>query len=473
MNLPFSPTFFRKIDVFQQLTEYESEKNKKHLWEGQKAVLIWSASEHHQHLGSSIDSKHVKDALDYCVSEKIITEEAKKRLRGSAPHIVEALPTYGFGKLVDVSNPKNPRVRINRDGIQAGRILVETKYLKKTWWKYKIWIIVWWLILVAASIILVSQAASAVQDVFASGSNNQKSQGDYYENNQKESYGHYHSINKSDINSFYFEKHAKLDDLKKRSGTFHMNEWGENKAPQITSKTTPKFNESVWPPAIGAFLGAFFALVFGLVAFYFEKKFERYWKHKNAIVEIEHLLQDNLDLNSGNQFLLKGAIKTLKKNHMSYTLLSPLKLSEDINLRIGNLEALNRYFDYKEPVIKVNHSMKTWQGMNTQLQKVLISNPSLPSPVVHKNIDNIQEQAENLLKFIVALDQDTKYLLGYITAYIRKDKHIWSMWLYRMTNKEAPFISEKEIQIEIKALESEIKKITKKSKERIEKIINS
>jgi hypothetical protein len=33
MNLPFSPTFFRKKDIFQQLMEFESQKKKKQLWE--------------------------------------------------------------------------------------------------------------------------------------------------------------------------------------------------------------------------------------------------------------------------------------------------------------------------------------------------------------------------------------------------------------------------------------------------------
>lgn len=77
MNLPFSPTFFRKMDIFQQLMEYESQKKKKQLWEGEKALLIWAGSEHHQHLGSAIDLHHVKDALDYCVRVKFITETEK------------------------------------------------------------------------------------------------------------------------------------------------------------------------------------------------------------------------------------------------------------------------------------------------------------------------------------------------------------------------------------------------------------
>ncbi len=230
-------------------------------------------------------------------------------------------------------------------------------------------------------------------------------------------------------------------------------------------------NASIWPGAVGAFLGAFSAFIFGLVTFYLQKKFERYWKHKNAVVEIEHILQDNLDQNSANQYLLKGAIETLQA-HMSYTLLTPLRLSEDINLRIGDLEVLNMYFDYKEPLVKVNHGMLTWQGVNTQLHQTIISNPNTPAPIVHKNMSILRSQAESLLKFMVGLDKDTQYLLGYIRLYMRKDKHIWSKWLYKKRNKEKPFISEKEIQQEVESLQSEIKEVSKKSRERIDKIMN-
>jgi hypothetical protein len=165
MNLPFSPTFFRKIDLFQQLMEFENQKDKKHLWDGEKAVLIWASSEHHQHLGSTIDDHHVKDALNYCVVEKYLTEANKERMKGSLKHILESLPVYGFGDLVSTADPKTSSVRINRNGILAGRILAETNSLTNTW-KYRIWIFIWWLILITAGVLLLTQTIIAVKSLF-------------------------------------------------------------------------------------------------------------------------------------------------------------------------------------------------------------------------------------------------------------------------------------------------------------------
>jgi hypothetical protein len=156
MNLPYSPTFFRKMDIYQQLKEYEGQKDKKRLWEGEKALLIWAGSEHHQHLGSAIDTHHVKDALDFCVKEHFITDTERERIKGSLRHILESLPTHEFGEVFDNTNPKEPRIKINRNGILAGQILLETKNLKKTY-KYYRWNLEWYFLYYIAGSILIIQ----------------------------------------------------------------------------------------------------------------------------------------------------------------------------------------------------------------------------------------------------------------------------------------------------------------------------
>jgi hypothetical protein len=163
MNLPFSPTFFRKMDIFQQLMEYEGQKRKKHLWEGQKAVLIWAASDQHQHLGSAIDSHHVKHALEYCVQENFISQSEHDRMKGSVFHILESLPTYEFG-----SPKSNPAYRvdmiINRSGILAGEILIETNNLKNPQ-KYQRWSRDWYFVYYLAGILLAIQVVKGIVEL--------------------------------------------------------------------------------------------------------------------------------------------------------------------------------------------------------------------------------------------------------------------------------------------------------------------
>lgn len=229
-------------------------------------------------------------------------------------------------------------------------------------------------------------------------------------------------------------------------------------------------NDSIWPSAIGAFFGAFFAFIFGLITFYVQKRLERYWKHKNAVVEIEQLLNDHLNTISGNRFLLEGAAKTLKGHNMTFTLLTQFRLPEDMNLRLGNLELLNRYADYKEPVEKLNHGMNSWQGLNDRFQQNVIANPGMPVSMVHKNMEHIQGQGETLIKFLNGLDQDTQDLLSYVRIYMRKDKHFWSLWFHKEDEERNPLITKKEVKEELNTLKEQVKKISEESKKRIDKI---
>ena len=167
MNLPFSPTFFRKMDIYQQLMEYESQKDKKRLWEGEKALLMWAGSEHHQHLGSAIDLHHVKNALDYCAEAGLIVESERDRMKGSVRHILEGLTTHEFGSVYDNSNPKNPLVKINRNGILAGQVLIETQNLKKLKMFNK-WSRDWYFLYYLAGLLLTVQVIKGIIELMES-----------------------------------------------------------------------------------------------------------------------------------------------------------------------------------------------------------------------------------------------------------------------------------------------------------------
>ncbi|MBN1262826.1 MAG: hypothetical protein JW991_00550 [Candidatus Pacebacteria bacterium] len=239
--------------------------------------------------------------------------------------------------------------------------------------------------------------------------------------------------------------------------------------PQITMQN----KESVWPSAVGAFLGAFFAFAFGLVTFYLQKKLKRYWRHKRAVVELEHLVNDHLDNSSVNQYLLEGTVRTLQKHHMAYTLLNQFRLPKNINLRVGNLDVANAYLEYKNSVLKLNHGMSTWQGLNEKLQQNVIANPKLPPPIIHENMRHIQKQGESLLKFLTGLDRDAKRFLAFIRIYLRKDKHIWSIWFLNKKNKGKPIITKKETEKDLRALDNEIREISKISRKRIAEIMEN
>jgi len=152
------------MDVFQQLVEYENQKDKKHLWEGEKAVLIWAASSNHQHLGSALGTKHAQHSLDYCVKEGFITEANRDRMAGSLTHILQSLSVHEFGTPNSIPENKVDLV-INRNGILAGEILIETNNLKNQG-KYKRWTWDWYLFYYFAGLLLVIQVVKGFIELF-------------------------------------------------------------------------------------------------------------------------------------------------------------------------------------------------------------------------------------------------------------------------------------------------------------------
>lgn len=135
--------------------EYEEQKDKT-LWPGEKVLLAWAGSKLHQHLGSPIDGNHLKDAFDFSVSNNFIKPSEREGIIYQAQYITTSLVTHEFATLYDDSNPKNPRIKINRNGILAGQILIETKNLTQVS-KYKRWSWNWYLLYYLAGLLLAVQ----------------------------------------------------------------------------------------------------------------------------------------------------------------------------------------------------------------------------------------------------------------------------------------------------------------------------
>lgn len=221
--------------------------------------------------------------------------------------------------------------------------------------------------------------------------------------------------------------------------------------------------------AAGAFFGAFFAFTFGLIAYYIQKKLDRYHKHKNSVVELEHLLQEHFDVSSGNQYLLKGAIETISKGAFNFTILTPFRLPDDITLRFGNLELLNKYMPYSTSVTKLNHGMMTWGKMVDQLHQAAIAGALSPQ-AKKANQEHLKAQALDLIRFLLGLDQETKELVAYVRIFLRKDKYIWSIPLIERSGKQ--IVSKEEITAEKKKLEKEMEEIGEESRKQIDEIKN-
>lgn len=143
MELPFSPSFFKKIEIYQQLKGYQKIEHGGSIWIDEKSVLLWYVSSENTSKGSPITRHRIKDIIDK--NKTISLEHAKEIFHG-----------LSMRRFLDKSADEESGF-FNRDAYFAGEVLTETIGLGATR-KYDLWILIWWIILISALIIVLCEA---------------------------------------------------------------------------------------------------------------------------------------------------------------------------------------------------------------------------------------------------------------------------------------------------------------------------
>lgn len=220
--------------------------------------------------------------------------------------------------------------------------------------------------------------------------------------------------------------------------------------------------------ASGAFFGAFFAFIFGLITYYWTKWVERQNKDYNAMVKLEGILNEHLNTLSRNEYLIHGSIATLKIGAMTYNILRKYRLVEDLELSFLDLDLINKYFEYRDSIEVHNHDFEVANKASDILREVFLSG-KVNITAIHTNAQILIGQLTTLSKMALATDNDTKSLLCLIRIKMREDQPgvigikrlFWKP--YEPTNQE--------LQKEMNKLEKEISKTKEASTKNIIKIL--
>jgi len=172
--------------------------------------------------------------------------------------------------------------------------------------------------------------------------------------------------------------------------------------------------------AVGAFLGAFFAFIFGIIAYDYTKHREKWKAHHGGVVKAERLLNRHLNQISGNIHLLKGALDTYVKNAFSENGLNPI---EDIDLAIDfhNIGIINVYMDYQSLVEKVNHDLGSWNRSNDRQFTAALSGVVHPADIA-VNRKHLADRTKEIIQHLEDLMQETYSTGAYIREFLKFDK---------------------------------------------------
>jgi hypothetical protein len=172
--------------------------------------------------------------------------------------------------------------------------------------------------------------------------------------------------------------------------------------------------------SVGAFLGSFTAFVFGILAYGYTKKREKWVTHHNALVKIEQLVNRHLNEITGNIFLLKGSIETYAKSAFSENELSPLE-NPDYMIDFHNINLINMYQDYQAFLEKVNHDLLAWNRSNDRLFNVALSG-KVPPADIEANRKELSRRSKVIIRHLEDLLQETYSTGAFIREFMKVDK---------------------------------------------------
>ena len=209
--------------------------------------------------------------------------------------------------------------------------------------------------------------------------------------------------------------------------------------------------------SVGAFFGSFFAFIFGLIAYDYTKKREKWVTHHNALVKTEQLINRHLNDISGNIYLLNGSIKIFAKGAFTENELHPFD-NPDYMIDFHNVHLGNMYLDYQSLLEKANRDMLAWNRSNDRLSELFLSG-KVDRVSINVNRQNLSKRSEEIIQHLEDL-----MALAYTTgAYVRKFMAV------DKRDKFARLEPTANIKLTPKQVESERKKFVKESEKTMKK----
>jgi hypothetical protein len=227
------------------------------------------------------------------------------------------------------------------------------------------------------------------------------------------------------------------------------------------------------PVAAAAFLGALFAFLFMRVAELLSRRRDRWTKHHTALVRIERLSNEQLDILSQSMYQLDGMVtgidEALRQGGVPFLGNRPVMvpLDRDLELNLANLDLLNDVLEHRRNIAAINVDQEMMSSIVSDLQRAF-SDQLVDQQVYAANLTLIRNQhLPDLRKHLEAAAAETKLVVAKCRARLERDRplgHRVLLWS-RRTRYEGDFALAVEEQRA--SLEEEIKAVHEASDARI------
>jgi len=205
-------------------------------------------------------------------------------------------------------------------------------------------------------------------------------------------------------------------------------------------------------PFWGAFLGAFFAFVFGLVTYVITKRRERFVLHKNTLIKLDRSLNKHLNDLSVLKEILEDSMRVASENKVPSNRLFKLELPENIEMDLGSIRLVNKFFSYRLSTDQLNFNTATINHTLTRVEDLFING----QPVRTENFQFIRGTLEKFLVELPKFNEQTIELLLLTRVHQNKLKEANSFIQGVFKTQWEQTITQKEVSEERAILEQEI-----------------
>lgn len=206
------------------------------------------------------------------------------------------------------------------------------------------------------------------------------------------------------------------------------------------------------PEFLGAFAGAFFAFLFGIISYRLIKRYERFIQHRNALVGLERLLNEHLDIIGLNRATALSTQHILEAHRLTHNRLLELPVREGLDTGLGSLGIANRYFTYTRGVHRTNVDTQSMNYTLTRFEDVMIGG----KPLEAENWHYITGAFAQIPGHMDKLERETKELLCITRIHIAQLARK-GIWYANAQNEWNADMTDEELKKEMAKLEEEIK----------------
>lgn len=231
---------------------------------------------------------------------------------------------------------------------------------------------------------------------------------------------------------------------------------------------------------ISAFMGAF--LTFILVKFaelgtHF-RKLER--SNLNAIVYIQHDLNDNLNKLHNNDFVAKDILQTFSKTkrdatatlRLNFNHFKPVPIDKSQLPNLKDNLYLNEVFGYYASLEKLNDSLLTLQEFYNLLMRSKLSG-QLDDASYRENVDILDEKIKEIRKFIHQATNETVEIIAKGRLLLKNRSQFWRIAVHAKPIDDHPESVKDELEKEVKEIWAQIRKTQADDQKRIQQILET